>query len=67
MRKIIASLALLAWIAIWVFGVASLSACITAAPRWLQLVFYGVAGLGWVVPLKTLFAWMNGGPREEEE
>ncbi len=62
MRKPVASLILLAFIALWIFLVGTFSGMIGSWPRWAQLVFYIVAGFGWIVPLKPLFAWMNGGP-----
>jgi uncharacterized membrane protein YuzA (DUF378 family) len=65
MRKPIASLALLALIALWVGLVGTLSDMIGGWPRWAQPVFYIVAGLGWIIPLKPLFKWMNSGPQEE--
>jgi len=28
-------------------------------PAWAELMFFAVAGIVWIVPLKPLFAWMN--------
>lgn len=28
-------------------------------PLWAQLIFYAIAGIVWVFPLKPLFAWMR--------
>ncbi|WP_373006208.1 DUF2842 domain-containing protein [Hyphomonas sp.] len=67
MRKPVASLILLAFIALWIFLVGTFSGMIGSWPRWLQLVFYIIAGFGWIVPLKPLFAWMNSGPQEEAD
>tara|TARA_R110000787_G_scaffold97505_8_gene201137 strand:- start:49 stop:255 length:207 start_codon:yes stop_codon:yes gene_type:complete len=67
MRKPVASLILLAFIALWIFLVGTFSGMIGSWPRWAQLVFYIVAGFGWIVPLKPLFAWMNSGPQEEAD
>ena len=35
------------------------SAKLPGAPGWLQLVFFVVAGLLWVVPAAGLVAWMQ--------
>ena len=61
MRKIITILILLTYLAAWIFGAATIGSSITGAPKLLQLLFYIVAGIGWVFPLKPLFAWMNSG------
>ena len=29
------------------------------------LLFFVVAGIGWALPLKPVFTWMNSGPEEE--
>ncbi|WP_340694107.1 DUF2842 domain-containing protein [Hyphomonas sp.] len=67
MRKPVASLILLTFIALWIFLVGTFSGMIASWPRWAQLVFYIVAGFGWIAPLKPLFAWMNSGPQDEQD
>ena len=61
MRKIIAGLVLLAFIAIWIFLAATIGTQLAGAPKWVQLVFYIVAGIAWVIPLRPLMRWMNRG------
>ena len=61
-RKPIAMLAMLVFLAAWIWGAASLGSAMIDAPQWLQLGFYLVAGLAWVLPLRPLFLWMNSGP-----
>lgn len=34
---------------------------IIAWPIWAQTIFYVVAGLAWLLPLKPLLVWMNKG------
>ena len=65
MRKIITSLALLGFIALWIFIAATIGTRLTEAPGVLQLGFYVVAGVAWVVPLRPLMRWMNR-PRRED-
>lgn len=67
MRKPIASLILLAFIIAWIVIVGTLSGMTGTWPRWAQPLFYIVAGFGWIIPLKPLFAWMNSGPQEETD
>ncbi len=52
---------ILALIAGWAVGVASLAPSVGRWPVLLQALFYLVAGLAWVVPLKPLLAWMETG------
>jgi hypothetical protein len=61
MRKTVASLILLGFIVLYIVLVGTFSGMIVAWPRWAQLVFYAIAGFAWILPLKPLFAWMNGG------
>ncbi|MEM7767367.1 MAG: DUF2842 domain-containing protein [Pseudomonadota bacterium] len=62
MRKLVAIALFLAWLLIYIIGVASLSSPINAWPRWVQLAFYITAGIAWIFPLRSLFRWMNRGP-----
>ena len=59
MKKPIAIVILLAFIALWIVVAGTIGTRLGGAPNWVQLVFYVIAGLGWVFPLKPLFAWMN--------
>lgn len=63
MRKAIASLIMLAVIAVYAVAVVSLSGTITAWPKWAQLAFYVVAGVAWVFPLKPVLDWMRRGEK----
>ncbi len=60
-RKPIAMVILIIWLTVYVIAVASLSGWLATAPRWAQLLFYIVAGVAWVIPLRPLFRWMNTG------
>jgi hypothetical protein len=67
MRKPVVILLMLAFMAVWVWGAATIGSLITEASGWLQLVFYIIAGVGWVIPLRPLFLWMNANQPPEEE
>ena len=60
-RKPTGIFAILALILVWTVAVASLSYWVSAWPVLLQAVFYLVAGLAWVLPLRPLLAWMETG------
>lgn len=59
MRKVVAALAILAIIAAWIFIIGTLGSRITDQPIWIQLPFYIVAGVAWILPLRPILAWMN--------
>jgi hypothetical protein len=61
-RKALGCAVLLGYIAIYTVLAASLGvALVPLIPTWAQLVFYAVAGIVWIFPLKPLFAWINRG------
>jgi len=60
-RKTAGIFAILALIAVWAVLVASLSSFVGQWPIVLQGLFYLVAGLVWILPLKPLLRWMETG------
>lgn len=47
-------------ITVWAVIVVSASAWLTGLPWPVHLVFYVVAGIVWILPLKPLLRWMEG-------
>jgi hypothetical protein len=60
-RKPAGIFAILAIIVLWAALVASLAAFVEKWPVLVQGVFYLVAGLAWIAPLKPLIRWMETG------
>ena len=52
---------IIAIIAGWAIVVASLSQTISSWPAWVQALFYGVAGIVWILPLKPVLRWSETG------
>ncbi len=52
---------ILVLIAGWAAGVASFSSTVGQWPVLLQALFYLLAGLAWILPLKPLLKWMETG------
>jgi len=52
---------ILALIAGWAVVVVSLSPLLEGAPRWFHAIYYFVAGVAWILPLKPLLRWMETG------
>ena len=60
-RQPVGILLILLLIAGWAVLVASLAPLLADAPRWLDVLYYLVAGIAWVLPLKPLLRWMETG------
>ena len=60
-RKPAGIFAILGVIASWAILVASLSGTVGQWPVLFQAVFYLVAGIAWVFPIKPLLRWMETG------
>ena len=60
-RKPAGTFAILALIALWAVAIASLAGTVGRWPVLLQTIFYLVAGIAWILPLKPLLRWMETG------
>jgi hypothetical protein len=60
-RKPVGILAILALICGWSVLVASLSTSVGRLPALVQAIFYVVAGIVWILPLKPLIRWIQVG------
>ena len=52
---------ILLWIAGWCVAAASASSLIAGLPWPVHAVYYMVAGIAWILPLKPLLRWMETG------
>lgn len=66
-RKLIAMLIVLLWLFFWIVGASMLGSRMTDWNQGLQLVFYIVAGIGWIFPLRPIFRWMNANEKGPED
>lgn len=60
-RKPVGMLAILLLILVWCVAIASLSGIVGRWPGLVQLAFYVVTGIVWILPLKPLLRWMETG------
>ena len=60
-RKPAGILLILLLIAVWAFLVASLIELMPDLPWPIETVFYVVAGIVWILPLRPLLSWMETG------
>ena len=59
MRKPVAMATMLVVMVIYIGIAATIGTRLTDAPRLVQLIYYVVAGVAWVFPLKPVLNWMN--------
>ena len=60
MRKLIGTIALLALVTVWaLLAMAFAQFTLPAQSAWVAMLFYAVAGLGWVLPAMPIVAWMQ--------
>ena len=45
----------------WAVIVASAAPLLDGAPRWAHVIYYVVAGIVWILPLRPLLRWMETG------
>jgi hypothetical protein len=59
-RKLIGTIALLVLVTAWaLLAMAFAQFALRAQSAWVALLFYAVAGLGWVLPAMPIVAWMQ--------
>ena len=62
-RKAIGCFGLLAYLGVYAALAATLGSVLSSLiPTWAQLVYYAIAGIIWIFPLKPLFGWMKRDP-----
>jgi len=59
-RRFIAAIGALAFLAFYIWAVIDLRERLPES-MWIDLVFYGIAGIAWGVPLIPLLSWAEGG------
>ena len=60
LKKAIGCLAIVVWLIAWIVAAVMIGERLHGLPAIAPLIFYAVAGMGWVIPLRPLFKWMNG-------
>lgn len=59
-RKFIGTVGLLALVSFWaLLAMALAQSALTNINGWLAVLYYVIAGLGWVLPAMPLIAWMS--------
>lgn len=59
-RKAVGCAVLLAYLAVYALIAAGVGVALAPVlPTWAELIYYAIAGIIWIFPLKPLFGWMN--------
>jgi len=60
LRKFIGAVALLVLVIVWALAAMALAqSALTSITGWIAVLYYVVAGLGWVLPAMPLVRWMS--------
>lgn len=59
-RRFVATVGVVLFLIFYVWAVVSIGAILPKSP-WIDLVFYGVAGIAWGVPIIPLLRWAERG------
>ncbi|GAA0215261.1 hypothetical protein QOZ96_000735 [Brevundimonas nasdae] len=59
-RRFVAAIAVLAFLAFWVWGLIALRGMLPAS-QWIDFLFFGVGGTVWGLPLIPLLKWAERG------
>lgn len=58
-RRALGSLGILVFLLMYIVVAFIVGVSLSAAPWWVQMLYYAVAGIAWVFPLRPLFQWMG--------
>lgn len=63
MRKFIGVVGILIYVGAYLIAAVTLGGKLNAMPFYVPLLYYMVAGVAWVLPLKPVLRWMAGPPK----
>jgi hypothetical protein len=63
-RRLVASITVILFLVFWAWAATTIGGYLAEAPKWLTMIYFIVAGIGWALPLKPVFGWMNSGPEQ---
>ena len=67
MRKIIGIVAILTYLTVYIIIAMTIGTYLISSPKWLQLIYYIIAGVIWVLPLKPVMKWANTEPQSDQD
>jgi hypothetical protein len=69
LRKFIGSVAILLWVVFYAAVAAAIGDKLKGSPWWVMLIYFPLAGLLWIAPLRPLFKWLHAkdGPTQSPD
>jgi membrane protein implicated in regulation of membrane protease activity len=69
LRKLVGALVILLWVLVYVAVAAAIGDRLKNSPWWAQLIYFPLAGLLWIVPLRPLLKWLHAkdGPSQSPD
>jgi hypothetical protein len=59
MRKPLGALIIIVWLIAYIAVMAVVGDRVLHEPWWAQVIFFPIAGIAWVLPLKPVLKWMH--------
>lgn len=59
MRSFFGMLGITIYIGLYAAMAATLGGLLVNMPKWIQLIYFAIAGVAWVLPLKPIMNWMK--------
>jgi hypothetical protein len=66
MRKFLGAVAIIVWLAAYIAVMAVVGDRVLHEPWYIQVLFFPVAGIAWVIPIKPLLRWMHARDEPKE-
>jgi hypothetical protein len=66
MRKFLGAIAIIVWLVAYIAVMAVVGDRVLHEPWYIQVLFFPVAGVAWVIPIKPLLRWMHARDEPKE-
>jgi hypothetical protein len=66
MRKFLGAAAIIVWLVAYIAVMAVVGDRVLHEPWYIQVLFFPVAGVAWVIPIKPLLRWMHARDEPKE-
>jgi hypothetical protein len=66
MRKFLGAVAIIVWLVAYIAVMAVVGDRVLHEPWYIQVLFFPVAGIAWVIPIRPLLRWMHARDEPKE-
>lgn len=69
LRKLLGTVVILLWVLFYVAVAAAIGDKLKDQPWWVMLIYFPIAGLLWIIPLRPLLKWLHAkdGPTQSPD